>query len=146
MKLEVEYMVETLKTRLMPLIEKGSFEISNIDLTEKLGFSLEKVIYDADTGNLTIIAPDRPEKSAVIGKGGWVVGRLREELGVNSIHVDAYSDMIIRIYRMELAMKKLKEIGSINGMIMSENPLKICKIYLESRIDNLAGFQFFKEL
>ena len=39
-----------------------------------------------------------------------MVGRLREELNVNNIHVDAYSDMIIRIYRMELAMKKLENI------------------------------------
>ena len=66
-----------------------------MDLTDKLGFFIEKVIYDEETENLIIITPDRPEKSAVIGKGGWVVGRLREELGVNSIHVDAYSDMII---------------------------------------------------
>ena len=31
---------------------------------------------------LTIITPDRPEKSIIIGKGGWVVGKLREELKV----------------------------------------------------------------
>ena len=143
MKLEVEYMVETLKTRLMPLIEDGSFELSNIDLTEKLGFSLEKVIYDADNGNLIIIAPDRPEKSAVIGKGGWVVGRLREELGVNSIHVDAYSDMIIRVYRMELAMKKLEKLVQS----MEDNtvkPLKNMQDLLRIRIDNLGGFNFLK--
>ena len=90
-------------------------EFSNLDVTEKLGFSIEKVIYNEETQNLIIITPDRPEKSAVIGKGGWVVGRLREELGVNSIHVDAYSDMIIRIYRMELALKQLEKIVNING-------------------------------
>jgi predicted PP-loop superfamily ATPase len=143
MKLEVEYMVETLKTRLMPLIEDGSFELSNIDLTEKLGFSLEKIIYDADNGNLIIIAPDRPEKSAVIGKGGWVVGRLREELGVNSIRVDAYSDMIIRAYRMELAMKKLEKLVQS----MEDNtliPLKNMQDMLRIRIDNLGGFNFLK--
>lgn len=143
MKLEVEYMVEALKTLLMPIIEHGSFEVSDIDLTEKLGFSLEKVIYDADTGNLIIIAPDRPEKSAVIGKGGWVVGRLREELGVNSIHVDAYSDMIIRIYRMELAMKQLEKLVQ-SVEYQTEKPLKNLQDLLRIRIDNLVGFNFLK--
>jgi predicted PP-loop superfamily ATPase len=143
MKLEVEYMVETMKIRLMPLIEMGSFELSNIDLTDKLGFSLEKVIYDADTGNLIIIAPDRPEKSAVIGKGGWVVGRLREELGVNSIHVDANSDMIIRIYRMELAMRQLEKL--IQSMeANAKKPVKNMQDMLRIRMDNLAGFNFLK--
>lgn len=143
MKLEVEYIVETLKTRLMPMIEDGSFELSNIDLTEKLGFSLEKVIYDADSGNLIITAPDRPEKSAVIGKGGWVVGRLREELGVNSIHIDAYSDMIIRIYRMELAMKQLENL--VQSMEHhTVQPLKNMQDLLRIRIDNLGGFNFLK--
>ena len=108
MKLEVEYMVEVLSEALKPVTQDGSVEVSNLDLTDKLGFTLEKVIFDGDTRNLTIIAPDRPEKSAVIGKGGWVVGRLREVLNVNSIHVDAYSDMIVRIYRMELARKKVE--------------------------------------
>jgi uncharacterized protein len=141
MKLEVEYMVETLKTQLMPIIEEGSFELSNIDLTEKLGFSLEKVIYDAGTGNLIIIAPDRPEKSAVIGKGGWVVGRLREELGVNSIHVDAYSDLLIRIYRMEIALKKLEKlVQSMDDH--NKQPLKNLQDLLRIRIDNLGGFNF----
>jgi predicted PP-loop superfamily ATPase len=143
MKLEVEYMVETLNILLKPMIEGGSFEISNVDLTEKLGFSLEKIIYDADSGNLIIIAPDRPEKSAVIGKGGWVVGMLREELEVNSIHVDAYSDMNIRIYRMELARKQLKKFDQ-SMEYQPKQPLKNLLDLLKLRIDNLAGFNFLK--
>ena len=141
MKLEVEYMVETLKTVMGPMIEEGSVEYTDIDLNKELGFSIEKIIYNEKTNNLIIIAPDRPEKSSLIGKGGWVVGRLREELNVNNIHVDAYSDMIIRIYRMELAKKKLENI--IPNMETSTSlPLKNLKDLLIQRIENLGEFNF----
>ncbi len=141
MKLEVEYMVETLKTVLTPMIKEGSVEYSDIDLTEELGFSIEKIIYNEETRNLILIAPDRPEKSSLIGKGGWVVGRLREELNVNNIHVDAYSDMIIRIYRMELALKKLENIIP-SCELTASLPLKNLKDILIKRINNLGEFNF----
>ncbi|HEX7467403.1 MAG TPA: ATPase, partial [Methanobacterium sp.] len=142
MKLEVEYMVETLKIALEPIIEQGLTEYSNIDLSEKLGFSIEKVIYHEKTRDLIIITPDRPEKSSVIGKGGWVVGRLREELDVNSIHVDAYSDIIIRKYRMDLAMKRLENIvQSIETNISL--PLRNLQDLLRLRMDSLGQFNFF---
>ena len=41
-------------------------------------------IYFKDN-ELWIITEDRPDKSAIIGKGGWVVGKLREKLGLESI-------------------------------------------------------------
>lgn len=62
------------------------------------------------SGELFILTHDRPEKSAVIGKGGWVAGRLKEELGIDSVHVEAYSDYLVPVYRMELAIKKLEKI------------------------------------
>ena len=145
MKREVEYMVDTLVRVLKPMIEGGSADCSNLDLTGELGFFIERVIYNEETQNLIIITPDRPEKSAVIGKGGWVVGRLREELGVNSIHVDAYSDMIIRIYRMELALKQLEKI--VTSIDKSKGiPLKNLQDLLRLRINNLGGFNFLKDL
>ncbi len=140
MKRDVDYMVTVMKTVIKPLIENGSIECSDIDLTTELGFSLEKILYNDMSGDLVIITPDRPEKSAVIGKGGWVVGKLREELGVNSIHVDAYSDMLVRIYRMEIACKKLEKI--ILSPIKTSLPLKNMQNLLEHRIKNLAGFDF----
>lgn len=141
MKLDVNYMVEVLSESLKPMIKEGTFELSNLDLTERLGFSLEKVIYNDKTGELTIIAPDRPEKSAVIGKGGWVVGKLKEELGITSIHVEAYSDMIVRIYRMELALKKIKTLLETIDQDFS-SPLENLKDLLEIRIKNLEVFNF----
>jgi len=143
MKLEVEYMVNVLADVLKPIIDNGSAEILNLDLTQELGFTIEKIIFDEETRNITIIAPDRPEKSAVIGKGGWVVGRLREVLEVKSIHIDAYSDMMVRIYRMELALKKINYSSSlIKGNISGIENLKNL---LNLRINDLAKFKYFTE-
>ncbi|UTB33377.1 MAG: hypothetical protein NKF70_03710 [Methanobacterium sp. ERen5] len=143
MKLEVDYMVEVLENAIKPIIGNGSTEISNLDLTNELGFTIERVIYDGETNDLTIIAPDRPEKSAVIGKGGWVVGKLREALQVNSIHVDAYSDMMVRIYRMELALKKIN--GSKRILGEDTAPIKNLKDLLKLRINNISKFNYLSE-
>jgi predicted PP-loop superfamily ATPase len=59
---------------------------------------------------LTIIAPDRPEKSIIIGKGGWVVGKLREKLGLKSIHVISYTDIILREYQLDLSVKHVHKL------------------------------------
>jgi len=66
--------------------------------------------FNQESQELVIITSDRPGKSTVIGKGGWVVGRLKEELGIRSVHVEAYSDLMVRKFRMELAGERLKEI------------------------------------
>lgn len=71
---------------------------------------IEEVIFNQEKKELLIITSDRPEKSLVIGKGGWVVGKLREKLGVNQIHVEACTDILMRKYRMELALKRLEEL------------------------------------
>ena len=68
-----------------------------------------KDIYLRDN-ELTIIAPDRPEKSIVIGKGGWVVGKLREKLGFKSVHVISYTDIILREYQLKLSVKHVEQL------------------------------------
>jgi uncharacterized protein len=143
MKREVEYSVEELKKVLKPLVDGGSINNSDMDLSNELGFSLEEVIYDEETENLIIITPDRPEKSAVIGKGGWVVGRLREELGVNSIHVDAYSDILIRNYRMELALKRLDEAIPLIKPL-ERDPILDIQDLLRLRVES-PGFNFLND-
>ncbi|MBP2046568.1 7-cyano-7-deazaguanine synthase [Methanobacterium aggregans] len=137
MKREVEESVNVLKELLKPVVDgESSADDINLDLWDELGFSLEKVIFNPETHDITIVTPDRPEKSAVIGKGGWVVGRLREELGANSIHVESYSDMLIKKYRMELALEKL---GNIMAEFISEDriPLQNLQKLLEKRIENI---------
>ncbi len=71
---------------------------------------IQDVVWDGDSRELVIITSDRPGKSTIIGKGGWVAGRLKEELKINSVHVEAYTDLMVRRYRMELARGRLNQI------------------------------------
>lgn len=119
------------KQELMSLISRIRRDIGHKDV--EIGIS--NIFFEEETGNLLILTPDRPEKSVIIGKGGWVVGRLREELGVDSIHVEAYSDIIVPLYRMKLSLAKLKEI--ITEYSYPENePLFNLANLLEDRIKN----------
>ena len=95
---------------------------------------------DEKTGNMLILTPDRPEKSAVIGKGGWVVGLLREELGVNSIHVEANSDFLVPKYRMALALKKLENIIPLYSSF-ERIPLLNMSNFLKTRLENLYNLK-----
>ena len=52
---------------------------------DKVDIFIEEIYFE--NNELWIITEDRPDKSAIIGKGGWVVGKLREKLGLESIHV-----------------------------------------------------------
>jgi len=110
---------------------------------DEVNIDIKEIIFDKNLNELWIITDDRPDKSAIIGKGGWVVGRLREELGINSIHVESYSDFLIKKYRMELSFKK------INSFIESSNsnkdyilPLNNLKKLIGIKLDNLYSFDF----
>lgn len=94
------------KDEILAAISQIRREIGHEDLTP----DITDVIFDEEKGELLIITSDRPEKSLVIGKGGWVVGKLKEELKVDHIHVEAYSDILLRKYRMELALSRLEEV------------------------------------
>ena len=89
------------------------------------------------------ITDDRPDKSAVIGKGGWVVGRLREELEINSIHVESFSDFLLKKYRMELSHRRLEsfinECGLDDDYLLALNNLKTL---LEHKLNDLYAFDF----
>lgn len=67
-----------------------------------------------ENNELTIITPDRPEKSIIIGKGGWVVGKLREKLGIKSIHVISYTDIILKEYQLKLSVKHVQKLLTQN--------------------------------
>lgn len=84
-----------------------------INIREEIGHDyVEPEIKDIYYNNneLTIIAPDRPEKSIIIGKGGWVVGKLREKLKLESIHVISYTDIILKEYQLELSVKHMSKL------------------------------------
>lgn len=119
------------KKDLISLISKIRRDIGHKDAE----VHISDIIFDEEYGTLLIITPDRPEKSVIIGKGGWVVGRLREELGVNSIHVEAYSDFIVPQYRMGLALTRLEEITAKYHYSYSKPLLNLINL-LKARIEN----------
>lgn len=119
------------KKEITSLITKIRRDIGHKDIE----VNIWNILFDEDSGTLLIITPDRPEKSVIIGKGGWVVGRLREELKVNSIHVEAYSDYIIPLYRMKLALSKLGEVIEKYDY-PEKQPLLNLSDFLKARIDN----------
>ncbi len=119
------------KKDLISLISKIRKDIGHKDVE----VDISNIIFNEESGTLLIITPDRPEKSVVIGKGGWVVGRLREELGVNSIHVEAYSDFIVPQYRMGLALVRLEEITAKYPHPYNKPLLNLINL-LKARIEN----------
>ena len=119
----------------------------------EVDIDIKEVLFDRDTYEMWIITNDRPDKSAIIGKGGWVVGRLREELSVKSIHVESYSDFLQKEYRMNLSLNRLNSFVNNDdkdkldyGVFLALNNLiDILKI----KLDNLYSFNFhtyFKQL
>lgn len=84
-----------------------------IEIREEIGHEpVEPEIRDIHyhENELTIITPDRPEKSIIIGKGGWVVGKLREKLGLKSIHVISYTDILLKEYQLKLSVKHVSQL------------------------------------
>ena len=128
------------KTALLNHINRIKREIGH----EEVDIDIKELIYDNDANEMWIITADRPDKSAVIGKGGWVVGRLREELQINSIHVESYSDFLTKEYRMNLSLNKLDSFVKDNDLdegsfLALNNLIDILKIKLE----NLYSFNFY---
>lgn len=71
---------------------------------------IRDIHYDEDQDELIIVAADRPDKAIVIGPGGWVVGKLREKLGVGTIHVEAYTDLVARKLRVNQTLERLQQL------------------------------------
>ncbi|MGB9937944.1 MAG: 7-cyano-7-deazaguanine synthase [Methanobacterium sp.] len=102
--------------------------------------SIEDIIFDEEDESMLIIASDRPEKSIIIGKGGWVVGKLKEELNINSIHVEAYPDILLREYKAKLTLNKLEDILNSENL-NCKKPLENLKELLKERIRKIYNFE-----
>ena len=98
-----------------------------------------EIKFDENNKTLLIITSDRPEKSIVIGKGGWVVGRLKEELNLNSIHVESYPDILLKEYKLKLTLNKLKKILNIPEF-KDSGPLHNLYKFLKLRLQNIHNF------
>ncbi len=101
--------------------------------------NIKDIIFDTNNNTMLIITSDRPEKSVVIGKGGWVVGKLKEELNINSIHVEAYPDILLREYKIKLALEKLKKILK-TVKLADFRPLENLCHLLNHRLDSVNDF------
>lgn len=130
------------KEELLKHINKIRKEIGH----DEVDIKLQEIIFNEENNEMWIIAIDRPDKSAIIGKGGWVVGRLREELKLNTIHVESYSDFLLKKYRMQLSLEKIKsfikEFEKDNRKNEEVIPLKNLKYILEEKIANVYSFNF----
>jgi predicted PP-loop superfamily ATPase len=61
-----------------------------------------------EDGTLVIVGADRSDMSYFIGPGGYVAGRLREELGLERVVVQAWTDLRTRLYRLKLAREAVE--------------------------------------
>lgn len=109
---------------------------------DRVNISIEELYFSEDTNELWIITEDRPDKSAIIGKGGWVVGKLKEKLGLKSIHVESYGDFLNKEYKLRLSKKTVHNLNSnLNG-------LKNLEKVIDYKLKNIYSFSFenfFKE-
>ncbi len=104
--------------------------------------NIKKIIYNEKENELWIITEDRPDKSAIIGKGGWVVGKLRENLKINQIHVESYGDFLLKSFELELSQKRTsefkEEFNGINNLnqVISDKIENIYNFNLNSYLEN----------
>ena len=101
---------------------------------DEVNISIEEIYFE--NNELWIITEDRPDKSAIIGKGGWVVGKLKEKLGLDSIHVESYGDFLNKNYKLGLSKK------TINNVNLNSTGLKNLKSTIENKLDNIYSFNF----
>ncbi|MDO5849156.1 MAG: 7-cyano-7-deazaguanine synthase [Methanobrevibacter sp.] len=93
---------------------------------------IKDIHFDEKKNELWIITEDRPDKSSIIGKGGWVVGKLREKTGLNKIHVESYGDFLLKQYKLELSYRTLQNFDNNSVGIESLESLvseKLEKLY-----------------
>lgn len=129
------------KKELITIIEEIRAEIGHAESE----LNIKDLIFDSKNNELLIITPDRPDKSAVIGKGGWVVGKLRERSGIKKIHVEAYTDIMVKKYRMELAGEKIHDLTSKNPF-NDHTALNNLMDMLFEKIETLSLFNFAEYL
>ena len=109
--------------------------------------NIEELKFNQSNKELWIITSDRPDKSAVIGKGGWVVGRLKEDLDLNKIHVESYTDFIQLKHRLNLSLKKVtSELDKINKTNSIYTPLNNLKELISKKIENVYEFNLKEEI
>ncbi|WP_456398692.1 hypothetical protein [Palaeococcus sp. (in: euryarchaeotes)] len=90
---------EELKREIERIRRENGFEV--------VPFVIEDVIYDESEGRLFIIGQDRADKSAIIGNS-FVIGKLKEKLGVKQITVYSNLDLLLRKRELEKNMNLIE--------------------------------------
>lgn len=103
---------------------------------DEVNIYIEEIHFNEDTDELWIITEDRPDKSAIIGKGGWVVGKLKEKLGLESIHVESYGDFLNKEYKLMLSKRT---VGNLDLDLVGLDNLK--KV-IDDKLDNIYSFNY----
>ena len=101
---------------------------------DKVNISIEEIY--CKNNEIWIITEDRPDKSAIIGKGGWVVGKLRERLGLESIHVESYGDFLNKEYKLKLSQK------TINNLDLNFVGVRNLERTIDYKLANIYSFNF----
>ena len=101
---------------------------------DKVNIFIEEIYFK--NNELWIITEDRPDKSAIIGKGGWVVGKLREKLGLESIHVESYGDFLNKNYKLKLSGK------TIDNLDLNFTGLENLRKVIDNKLENIYSFNF----
>ena len=101
---------------------------------EEVNIFIEELYFK--NNELWIITEDRPDKSAIIGKGGWVVGKLKEKLGFDSIHVESYGDFLNKQYKLKLSKK------TVHNLDLNLVGLKNLEKTIDHKLDNIYSFNF----
>ena len=101
---------------------------------DKVNISIEEIYFEND--EMWIITEDRPDKSAIIGKGGWVVGKLRERLNLESIHVESYGDFLNKEYKLKLSKK------TIHNLDLDFVGLRNLEMTIDYKLANIYSFNF----
>ena len=97
---------------------------------------IEELYFSEKTNELWIITEDRPDKSAIIGQGGWVVGKLRKKLNLESIHVESYGDFLNREYKLRLSKK------TVHNLNLDLKGLKNLEKVIGDKLENIYSFNF----
>ena len=101
---------------------------------DKVSISIEEIY--CKNNEIWIITEDRPDKSAIIGKGGWVVGKLRERLGLESIHVESYGDFLNKEYKLKLSKK------TIHNLDLNFVGVRNLERTIDYKLANIYSFNF----
>ena len=113
-----------LKEQIIDEIKERVLRIRDILGLNKAEFDIVDVEIEGKT--LTIYTKNRTDKSSIIGPGGWVVGRLREEMKdrFEVIRVEDYTDKVLFVKRVEI----------IKSLFDDEVIQDICNYFLYKKI------------